>query len=84
MKIGYHKAIINKGVLGELSKIQEELDELKDAKEQGIKILELCELADLIGAIEAYVNKYHNNTSLQDLQIMATATKRSFESGERK
>lgn len=31
-KPGYHIAIIEKGKLGEISKIQEELDEMKDAE----------------------------------------------------
>lgn len=83
-KYGYHKNIINKGVLGEVSKIQEELDELKDAEEQGNKILSLCECADLIGAIEAYLAKNHASTTLKDLKIMADATKRSFINGDRK
>jgi len=31
--MGYHKRKITKGVLGEYSKIQEEMEELKDAVE---------------------------------------------------
>src|SRR5690349_11874380 len=34
--VGYHKAPIAKGELGQLSKIQEELDEAKDAEAQGV------------------------------------------------
>lgn len=80
---GYHLTEIQKGVLGEVSKIQEELDELKDAHNQQNKILELCELSDLIGAVKYFLNKYHPNTKLSDLEKMADATSRAFETGER-
>lgn len=73
---------ITKGVLGEPSKIREELDELEDAVSQGNTILAHCELADLYGALEAVAEKY--GLSMEQLQVMADATKRAFQSGSRK
>lgn len=78
---GYHLTEITKGVLGELSKIQEELDELKDAENQNSKVMIGCELSDLYGAIEAYAEKY--NLSMNDLANMSEITKRAFAQGER-
>lgn len=80
--MGYHTREIKKGVLGEFSKIREEIEELLDAHQQEIKMLELCELCDLLGAIEAYVKK--NNLTLEDLIKMKNLTKSAFESGDRK
>lgn len=54
---GYHIRKINKGVLGEISKIQEEYEEVLDAIEQGSVIMELIEISDLYGAFEAYTEK---------------------------
>lgn len=71
---GYHKTKIVRGELGEISKIQEELDELKDAEEQGIKILIMCELADLFGAVRSYAEKY--GLKMRDLHAMSKATRR--------
>lgn len=82
-KHGYHIHKIDKGVIGEISKIQEELDELKDAQQQGVKIMELVELADLIGAIELYLEKHHPDTTLNDLVVMKDVTRRAFENGRR-
>lgn len=79
---GYHVTKIKKGKLGEISKIQEELDELKDAKLQKCKIMEGVELADLLGAVEAYAEK-NLNLSLEDLIKMKEVTKRAFVSGRR-
>lgn len=78
----YHKKQIKKGELGHASKIREEYQEFKDAFKQGNPVLELCELADLIGAIEAYTINYYN-IYIEDLVKMMKLTKRSFESGER-
>lgn len=80
---GYHVALIKKGKLGEISKIQEELDELKDAETQGVKIMAGVELSDLLGAIEAYAVEKHG-LSLEDLIQMNEVTKRAFKSGARK
>ncbi len=73
MKRNYHKKTINKGVLGEISKIEEELDELKDAHEQKVKLLIGCELADLYGAIESYAE--NQGFQMKDIIEMSNLTK---------
>lgn len=80
--MGYHLLKIEKGVVGELSKIQEEFHELLDAHEQEDKILEICELSDLIGAIEEY-SELKFNISLCDLIKFSNKTKEAFKDGER-
>ena len=77
----YHLTEIPKGVLGEVSKIEEEFLELKDACSQNNKVLEICELCDLVGAIESYAQKY--NLTLTDLVKMKEANKRAFQDGTR-
>jgi hypothetical protein len=79
---GYHTRKIEKGVLGEVSKIREELEELEDAELQDIKIMAMCELADLVGAIRAYAKKKYG-LKLSDLHKMAKATRRAFKAGQR-
>lgn len=73
---GYHTVLINKGELGEISKIQEEVDELSDAHKQGVKILMLCEVADLIGAIEHYLNRHFPNFTIKDAHDMSKLTRK--------
>lgn len=80
--MGYHKNKINKGELGHFSKIKEEFEELSDAYFQSNPVLELCELADLIGAIEAY-SLNHYDIELLDLIKMTRATQSAFKDGER-
>lgn len=80
---GYHLRDIQKGIFGRISKIREELEELEDAHDQGNKIMALCEVADLYGAIEGYLELFHPATSMDDVKKMAEATKRAFESGRR-
>jgi hypothetical protein len=80
-EFGYHTVAITKGVLGESSKIQEELDELKDAEKQGVKILIHCELADLYGALRAYAKK--QGVTMEDLKAMIDLTEAAFEQGYR-
>lgn len=82
-KPGYHLAPITKGELGEVSKIQEELDELKDALAQDSKIMALVELADVFGAMEAYLNCHHPGVNVSDLKTFADITKRAFDNGHR-
>jgi hypothetical protein len=82
-KYGYHSVKIKKGELGELSKIQEELDELKDAEEQSVKILSMVELADLYGAIREFARRKYG-LKMRDLHDMAKLTRRAFEQGYRK
>lgn len=74
--------MIEKGTLGEYSKIQEELDELIDAEEQGVKILVSCELADLYGALKAYAEK--RGITMSDLAKMSALTESAFKEGSRK
>lgn len=80
--MGYHKYTIPKGELGEFSKIIEEFEELEDAVDQKVKVLIICELCDLIGAIEAFSTK-HFNLTLEDLMKMKDLTKKAFEEGKR-
>lgn len=72
---GYHLKQIKKGVLGELSKIEEELEELKDSELQGIKIMSLIELSDLYGAIEFFVQDKFN-LEMDDLKKFSDLNKK--------
>jgi hypothetical protein len=81
---GYHIKDIPKGVLGESSKILEEVLELQDAEEQNCKIMQLLELSDVIGAIRMYLVDNFPGTDLDDLIIMNDITARAFQSGARK
>jgi len=84
-KPGYHLEEIPRGTYGEISKILEETAELKDAMEQANKVMVIIELADLVGAIEGYMEKYYGDKlTIDNLLTMANATKRAFESGHRK
>ena len=80
--MGYHLREIEKGVLGEYTKIEEEFDEFHEALEQDNKLMAMLELSDMIGAIEAYVEK--RGMTLDDLIKMKDATKRAFQTGHRK
>ena len=81
--MGYHlKEIVTKGVYGEPSKIREELEEFEEAVEQNNRILALCELADLYGALEAVVEKY--GATMGEIVAMSNSTKRAFVDGSRK
>ena len=80
--MGYHTKEIEKGVLGEFSKIKEEFEELMDAENQKCKILSICELTDLVGAIEEYtLNKF--TLSLNDLKQFSDMTKSAFKENKR-
>lgn len=68
--------------MGEFSKIVEEFHELEDAHEQRIKVLEICELCDLVGAIDLYVREKYDMT-LADLNKMANKTAEAFKEGTR-
>lgn len=57
----FHVHPIRSGVYGELSKVQEELDEAVDAETRGQEILLLIELSDIIGAV-AGVAERHGHT----------------------
>ena len=79
--MGYHNRVIFKGKYGEFSKIEEEMDELKNAIEQNNKILTICEMSDLIGAIEAFAEK--QGVTLKDLKDFSDLTKSAFKEGKR-
>lgn len=68
--------IINIEIIGEFSKIKEEFQELEDAFEQNDKILQICEMSDLIGAIELYADKF--GLTLNDLKVFNDKTKSAF------
>ena len=78
---GYHLEEIVKGKIGESSKILEEVQELIDAEQQGVRIMVLVELSDLIGAIEAYLVQNFPDWSMGDLSSMAAVTARAFRVG---
>lgn len=80
---GYHLKEIDKGVLGEASKVREEVEEFLDAVDQGVSIMALVELSDLIGAVQAYLEVHHPSVSLQDLIAMSNVTARAFKNGRR-
>lgn len=82
-KPGYHLMDIERGVLGEPSKILEEVYEFLDATQQGVDIMALVELADMQGAIDAYLKKYHPTITINDLDKMAEVTARAFANGRR-
>lgn len=79
--MGYHLVDIEKGELGEFSKIREEFLEAEDAFNQGNIVMVLLELSDMLGAIDLYCRKY--NIDLVDLVRMTVATRRAFEDGTR-
>jgi hypothetical protein len=81
---GYHLTPIQKGTLGELSKIREELDEAFDAEKQDNPVMCLLELSDLLGAVECYLEAKHPSVTLNDLLTMSEATQRAFKKGHRK
>lgn len=78
----YHTRHIPKGQYGELSKVFEEAEELKDADDQGNPILVLNELADIVGAIDGFVNKYHG-MDIEDVIKMMRLNEKAFKSGHR-
>lgn len=79
---GYHTKNIDKGVIGEFSKIREEFEELEDAYNQDDNVLMICELTDLIGSIEEFsIKKY--NLSIEDLKKFSDKTKNAFKTGKR-
>ena len=80
---GYHARVIPRGQVGEVSKILEEALEAVDAEAQGADIMILVELADLLGAVKAYLAKHHPTLTLADLDTFATITARAFDSGKR-
>lgn len=80
--MGYHINKIEKGKIGEFSKIKEEFQELEDAFQQKDKVLQICELTDLIGAIEIFSSTKFG-ISLEDLKKFSDKTVASFVEGTR-
>lgn len=80
--MGYHTKEIKKGKIGEFSKIKEEFEELSDAWEQDDKVLQICELTDLVGAIDLY-SKEKFNLSIKDLIKFSKKTQEAFKEGKR-
>lgn len=80
---GYHLISIARGVLGDPSKISEEHQEFQDALMQGVHVMALVELSDLVGAIAAYLEKNHPSVTLKDLVLMNEVTARAFRNGHR-
>lgn len=80
---GYHLKEIPRGQIGELSKVYEEILEALDAEAQGSSVMTLVELADLIGAVKAYLAKHHPSVTLEDLEKFGAITARAFTSGRR-
>lgn len=81
--MGYHIQDIPRGDFGEASKIAEEAAEFADAVEQGVNIMALVELADLMGAVRGYLANHHPDISIGDLLKMADVTERAFKDGTR-
>lgn len=79
--MSYHLKKIKKGKLGNISKVQEEVQEYKDAKKQKCKIMQELELADIYGALEAVAITH--GLKMRDLKKMSELTKRAFKSGAR-
>jgi hypothetical protein len=80
---GYHLRVIERGIAGESSKIHEEIHELHDAELQGVRIMALVELSDIIGAVSLYLEHHFPDFSLSDLEAMAAVTARAFRNGHR-
>jgi hypothetical protein len=58
----WHKKEITKGVLGDLSKIREELEEAEDSLEQDQLMMLLFELSDICGAAGLVAQKITNGS----------------------
>lgn len=82
--MGYHSTNIEKGILGESSKLLEEVRELMDAEKQGAQIMILCELADIYGALDHYLRQNYPAFNMYDLSKMAHLNEQAFKDGERK
>lgn len=80
---GWHLRHIQKGILGNSSKILEEVEEFLDAEGQKLPILALWELSDILGAIHAYLRKFHPSITLEDLIAHSKKNSEMFEKGFR-
>lgn len=82
-KHGYHKAQISKAECGTVRKVIEEAFELIDAHSQDNRLMLLCELADMYGAIQKYLEKEHPSIKMEDLKALSDSTDRAFKTGRR-
>lgn len=82
--MAYHKREIQKGEVGCVSKIREELDELEEVAERGQRILCLWELADIYLAMEMFIERnYGHMLSMSDVEQLAHETRLAFRDGTR-
>lgn len=81
--MGYHIRTIPRGIIGEVSKIEEELAELRDALTQGNTLMAMHELSDLVGSIELFLQRRYPHLTLDDLITMKNATRSAFCDGTR-
>lgn len=79
---GYHLRTVPKAPFGTADKVLEEALELVDAYRQGAKVMALCECADIVGAVQAYLD--HEGGNFDDIRRMAAITSRAFASGRRR
>ncbi len=80
--MGYHTRQFARGEYGEFSKVEEEWEELLDARKQDARILEICEIADLYGALKGYVERKFGMT-IEDVAKMSKMTSDAFIEGSR-
>lgn len=76
--MAYHDTDIPKGVLGQFSKIMEEVLEMKDAIDRNAKVMVIAEMVDIIGALELYVEANYPCLTLADLVTMSQLTRQSY------
>lgn len=81
--MSYHLQPIPRGEFGESSKVLEEVLELQDAEAQGARVMALNELADIVGAVEGYLERHFPGLTMVDLLTMKDLTARAFRSGAR-
>lgn len=80
--MGYHLRKIKKGILGDISKVKEEIEEYEDSLEQSSSIMADLELSDIYGALEELAIK--RGLTMLDLKITSDITKRVFKDGTRR
>lgn len=77
--MGYHIRNIQRGTLGEWSKVSEEIEEIIDALEQNLKPMVLIELCDCLGAIHSHANSHANHEEGFNFEnwVYVTSTERN-------
>lgn len=80
---GYHKSGFVKYNTGTLLKIKEEINECIDAEKQNDKLLLICELADVIGAVKMYIDNNDIGVTINDLDKFSQKTINAFKKGKR-